>query len=98
MLGSLDLGLAMLFEQRLTFATEAAARCAAMNNTFCSTAEATQEWAAEQAGGLPGITFGNFTVNLSASCGASVDANYSYLGVVLPTINLAATACYPSSH
>lgn len=92
--GGLDSGFAMLTAQRLNFATEAAARCGAVENSSCPTPDATSAWAAQQAG-LPNITSGNFIVTFNAGCGGvSVVATYRYTGLVLPAIDLRAAACY----
>lgn len=92
--GGIDLALAMLTEQRLNFATEAAARCGTVKDSPCSSPSATSAWAAEQAG-VPNISSGNFVVTFNAACGGvSVLATYSYSGFILPTIGLGAAACY----
>ncbi len=94
--GGLDLVLATLTEERLSFATEAAARCGAINNPLCLTASATSAWAAQQSVGVPNISASNFVVTFNAQCGGvSVVATYSYLGVMLPKVSLGAEACYP---
>jgi Flp pilus assembly protein TadG len=93
--GGLDLVLATLTEERLNFATEAAARCGAVSSPLCSTPEATAAWAAQQSVGVPNISATNFGVTFDATCGGiSVSASYRYSGMVLPTINLEAAACY----
>jgi Flp pilus assembly protein TadG len=93
--GGLDLLLATLTEERLNFATEAAARCGALNSPSCSTPGATAAWAAQQSVGVPNISAKNFEVIFDATCGGvSVSATYSYSGIVLPTVNLGAAACY----
>jgi Flp pilus assembly protein TadG len=95
--GGLDLALATLIEQRLTFVTEAAAHCAAVKNSSCLTPDATSVWAAQQAVGVMGITAGAFVVNFNATCGGiSVATTYRYSGFILPPVTLGASACYVS--
>jgi Flp pilus assembly pilin Flp len=89
------LALAMLTEQQLTFVTEAAARCAAIQASPCLSPEATSAWAAGQIVGVPAISAGNFVVTFDAGCGGvSVVVTYSYSGVILKALKLGAAACY----
>lgn len=93
--GGLDLALATLIEQRLTFVTEAAAHCAAVKDSPCSSPVATSTWAAQQAIGVIGITAEDFVVNFDATCGGvSVATTYNYSGFILPPVKLKAAACY----
>lgn len=93
--GGIDLVFAALTEERLSFATEAAARCGALNGSQCETAEATSTWAAHQSVGVPNISAENFVVTFDAQCGGvSVVATYSYSGIVLPAVTLGSAACY----
>lgn len=96
-IGSLDLAFAMLAEEQLTFVTESAAVCAALKSPNCLSTKATEAWAAQRAATLPGVSAGNFTATFDAPCGGvEVVATYSYSGFALPSIPLAAEACYPS--
>lgn len=95
-IGGLDLALAMLTEQQLTFVTESAARCAAEKNPNCLSVAATEAWAAQRAVILPGVSAGNFAATFDAPCGGiEVVATYFYSGFALPGIPLTAEACYP---
>jgi Flp pilus assembly protein TadG len=95
-IGGLDLGIAMVSDMRLEFATEAAARCFAngfppINNPTCPTAAATAIYAAARMG----ISPSNFSVARTASDGC-VTASYTYTPMFLPyAIPLGANACYP---
>ena len=96
-IGGLDLAFAMLAEQQLTFITESAAVCAAQKSPNCLSTDATEVWAAQQATALPGVSAQNFSATFDAACGGvEVVATYSYSGFALPSIPLAAEACYPS--
>lgn len=102
MVGSLDVGLVMLNRMQLEFATEAAARCYAINqgpppnNPICATAAAAAAYAA---GLLPTIkvSSSDFSV-LTIGTDGCVTGNFNYVPFFLPsTIPLGTRACYPIS-
>jgi hypothetical protein len=95
-IGGLHLALAVLVEQQLIFITQSAAVCAAQKSPNCLSEQATDAWAAQRAVALPGMSAGNFTATFGAPCGGvEVVVTYSYSSFGLPSIPLAAEACYP---
>jgi Flp pilus assembly protein TadG len=102
--GAVYSGWMLYSETMLFFATETAARCAAVNVAVCGGANQvpnTQAYAVTQAAQL-GLTMvaANFTVTQPANgCGWRVQATYPFK-LVLPfqtnlAVNLTASACYP---
>lgn len=92
-ISGIDLGIAQLYQSKLSFASESAARCRAIASVACSDDPATATYAAAAAP-LPGITIANFTVG-RAPCGTSVSAAYVYKPMILMAIPIAVSACYP---
>jgi hypothetical protein len=100
-LGIMDAGRLLWTYTTLYRATEAAARCAAINTIDCGTATQIKNRAVVEAWGL-NVDAAAFTVSTQA-CGVQVHANYDFtfvipgLGDVAPlgTVTLNATACYP---
>lgn len=100
-LGIMDTGRLLWTYTTLYRATEAAARCAAVNTTDCGTTAQITNRAVAEAWGL-NVDAAAFTVSTQA-CGVQVRASYNFtfvipgLGDVAPlgTITLNATACYP---
>lgn len=86
----------LLFEtSSLRYAVEAAARCAAVNTTTCSSTSTTQTYAAGKYYGpvYPAPTF----VASAAACGQTVTGTVTYVlntGVTSISIPLSATACF----
>jgi hypothetical protein len=93
LLGTFDVGLAMLTETRINFAVEAAARCGAISAAACPSPPETAAYGASIAG-LRGFDASRFEVT-PAECGIHVTASYPYSGIVLPALTLSAGACYP---
>jgi hypothetical protein len=93
LLGTFDIGLAMLTETRINFAVEAAARCGAISAAICPSPPQTAAYGASIAG-LRGLDASGFSVT-TAACGINVAASYPYSGIVLPALTLSAGACYP---
>jgi TadE-like protein len=91
--GAFDLGIAMLTENRITFAVEAAARCEAIGATVCASASETASYGATIAR-VRGLDASQFVV-ATEPCGISVTATYPYVGMILPAMTLRAGACYP---
>jgi len=94
LLGTFDIGLAMLTANRINFAVEAAAKCGAVGSAMCASPAETAAYGASIAG-LPGLDASRFLV-MPAACGMNVTATYPYAGVVVPVITLSAGACYPT--
>lgn len=86
----------LLFEtSSLRYAVEAAARCAAVNTTTCSSTSTTQTFAAGKYYGpsYPAPTF----VASATACGQTVTGTVTYVlntGVTSISIPLSATACF----
>lgn len=99
-IGIIDTGRVLWTYTTLYRATEAAARCAAINTTDCGAVAQIQSYAAAQAWGLT-IDAGAFTVT-TAACGIHVTGAYDFTFAIpaftsdLGTITLTATACYPA--
>ena len=86
----------MVYEtSSMRFASEAAARCAAVNTTTCSSAATTQSYAASHYyGPSPTPTF----TATSATCGQNVSASATFslfTGLASVSVPLSASACYP---
>ena len=106
-LGVMDAGRLFWAFITLNRATEAAARCGAVNTTLCPAASI-PTYAVQQAWGLNGVTAAAFTVT-NPACGVQVHATYTFKFVIPwfpwygPTtpfgsansMTLNATACYP---
>ena|SRR5579863_1681151 len=108
-LGIMDAGRLLWTNITLTRATEAAARCYAVNSSTCS-AGAVPAYAASQAWGINDIAASNFQASTPA-CGMQVQATYTFQFLVpwfpqfsaaapfgAATMTLNATACYPPQH
>jgi len=93
LLGTFDIGLAMLTKTRINFAVEAAARCGAISASMCPSPPQTAAYGASIAG-LRGLDASGFSVT-TAACGINVRASYPYSGIVLPALILSAGACSP---
>lgn len=95
LLGIMDTGRLLWTYTTLYRASEAAARCAAIKATRCTTFRATQGYAVTAAWAL-NIDASAFTVS-NPACGMQVSATYNF-GFVFPwrTITLTAIACYPA--
>jgi Flp pilus assembly protein TadG len=105
LLGIMDTGRLLWTFATLHRASDAAARCAAIQAAGCTTSSGTQSYAAAQAWGLT-VLASAFTVTTPA-CGTQVAASYTFTFVipwfyVVPpfgnpnSIPLTATSCYPS--
>ena len=96
LLGIMDTGRLLWTYSTLYRATEAAARCAAVNKTACVTASQIQNDAVAEAWELT-IAPSAFTVS-SPSCGVQVRGTFDFAFTVVPglsPVTLKATACYP---
>lgn len=100
-LGIIDTGRLIWTYTTLARATQAAARCAAINTVTCGTTTTIKNYAATQAWGLT-ITASAFTVT-AATCGWQVQASYPFTSVIpgfdavapIGLITLTAKACFP---
>jgi Flp pilus assembly pilin Flp len=101
-LGTIDTGRLIWNYTTLYRATEAAARCGAVNTIRCATAPQIKAYAVTEAWGLT-IDASAFTV-AAQSCGLQVQASYAFNSIIpgfdlvapIGLITLQATACYPS--
>ncbi len=97
--GLLQCGLWIWTQFALQHAAEMAARCASINSTLCGTTGAVQNYAAQQALGM-NVQASIFSVT-QASCGNQVAAHYIFPSFApslgLPSVTLAAQACFPTS-
>lgn len=101
-LGIIDTGRLIWTYTTLYRATEAAARCGAINTTTCATAAQIKAYAVTEAWGLT-IDASAFTV-AAQSCGLQVQASYDFNSIIpgfdlvapVGLVTLQAKACYPS--
>ena len=96
-MGIVELGLLVFMQLSLQQGVEAAARCASINKTTCSSTAQIQSYASSQSFGVTPPTSA-FTVTTPA-CGNMVQASYtpSFLpSFPIPTRTLTAQACFPS--
>jgi Flp pilus assembly protein TadG len=99
-IGIIDTGRVLWTYTTLSRATEAAARCAAINTVDCGTAGQVQSYAVAQAFGLK-IDATAFSV-ATAACGIQVNGSFDFTFAIpaftkdLGTITLKAAACYPA--
>jgi Flp pilus assembly protein TadG len=95
-LGIMEVGRVLWLQSALDYSVVEAARCLSNSPTTCTSASATQSFAASEAGA--GFTASVFTVT-SASCGNKVTASYA-MTLNIPYVNWATTltsqACYPT--
>jgi Flp pilus assembly protein TadG len=110
-LGIIDFGRFLWTDTTLTRATEAAARCGALNATTSTICPNIAAYAVAQAWGISGITASAFTGTPAATCGGQAGASYQvsasynfqfivpwfpqYGGSSLGTVTLTPSACYP---
>lgn len=99
MLGVVDMGRLLWTYTTLARATEAAARCAAVNATTCGSASNIQTYAAAQAFGLS-VTSSAFAVSYP-NCGVQVNASYTFqflmpwlFGAPTSSVALSTQACF----
>lgn len=97
-LGIMDVGRLVWVQGTLEYATAAAARCAAVNATDCTTTAQVQAYGVARAFGMT-LATSDFTVTTEA-CGRRVAASRPFTFVtpwVTPQdLTLAASACYPA--
>jgi Flp pilus assembly protein TadG len=95
-LGIIDLGRFFWTYTTLTRATEAAARCGAVNNTaLCSNIS---NYAQSEAWGLANVSPSTFTA-ANAACGVQVSASYTFAFLIpwmgTASITLTPASCFP---
>ncbi|MDR3512592.1 MAG: TadE/TadG family type IV pilus assembly protein [Caulobacteraceae bacterium] len=98
LLGVMDIGRLLWTQATLDYATDAAARCAAVDTTQCATTSQVQTYAASRAFGMT-LASSAFSVT-SATCGWRVSASTPF-SFVTPwiyggSLTLVANACYPT--
>ncbi|MGO9545953.1 MAG: TadE family protein [Rhodomicrobium sp.] len=98
LLGVMDFGRLMWVYTTLYRATEAAARCAAVNTAVCGTSAQIQSDAAAEAWGMT-LAPSTFSVS-NPSCGVQVSASYSFTFFTpgFNAIALTPSACFTSLH
>ena len=96
-LGLMEFGRAIWAQGALDYAVQAAARCAAIQASSCTTTALTQSYAVSQSPGLA-VSGSNFAV-LTQACGQQVTATLPYQFAVpwlFPyDLALTASACFP---
>jgi len=97
LIGSVQLGLLLWTQFGLQNGSEAAARCASIDTTNCSTSTQTASYAANHAFGLS-VPPSAFSVS-TPGCGNQVSASYPYTFYTLVagtlTVTLTAQSCFP---
>lgn len=95
--GIVEVSRVMWVQHSLQEATDAAARCAAIDSITCANSNAIAAFAASRAAGID-VDAANFA-HTTASCGERVTVSYHYMsvatGFVPIDINLGASACHP---
>ena len=95
--GGINLSMLGFSAANLRYATEEAARCAAVKVTVCSDADKTQAHAAANFNAITSAQ-ATFAVAMAETCGKRVDGSLEFemeTGVGSFTIPLSATACFP---
>lgn len=95
MLGVMDTGRLLWSYTTLYRATEAAARCAAINTTACGSTGQIQAQASAAAWGMT-IAPGAFSV-ANPACGVQVNGSYDFIYTMpgFSTLTLTASSCHP---
>lgn len=98
LLGIFEFGRALWTQASLQYATQRAARCAAVNTSTCDNASDTASYAAAQVLGIT-VPASDFTVS-TPSCGHKIAASLPFRFVVSRlftySITLTAQSCYPT--
>ena len=93
-----ECGIAGWTQFGLQYGVQAAARCASLQNSSCSSPSQIAQYAADNALGVT-VQPSTFTVT-AAACGNQIQASYAYNFFTLffgtPTITMTAQACYLS--
>ena len=96
--GTIEAGRALWLQNALHYAVQAAARCASINTTTCSSLGTIQSYAASVSGAQFDASV--FSWSGTAGCGNQVSASYPmslYIPYVGATVTLTAQACFPKS-
>jgi Flp pilus assembly protein TadG len=99
MFGIVEFGRVLWTQNALHYATQQAARCAAVNSTLCGTQDLMRTFAAGVAGaGVPGSAF--WLTSPDPTCGKQVTASYTvnlYVPLLSMNPTLTASACFPKA-
>ncbi|WP_373488836.1 TadE/TadG family type IV pilus assembly protein [Blastomonas sp.] len=95
--GGINLSMLGFSAANLRYATEEAARCAAVRTTVCSNADETRAYASANFNAITSAQ-ATFVAAMAESCGKQVDGSLDFVvqtGVGSVMIPLTATACFP---
>jgi Flp pilus assembly protein TadG len=92
-LGTMEVGRTLWYQNALNYSVEEAARCASIDVNNCNTSDQIKTYAAARSGaGFAKTTFSATT----AACGNLISASYPIsIGVADLSITLKAQSCYP---
>lgn len=92
-LGTMEVGRTLWYQNALNYSVEEAARCASIDVNNCNTSDQIKTYAAARSGaGFAKATFSATT----AACGNLISASYPIsIGVADLSITLKAQSCYP---
>jgi len=92
-LGTMEVGRTLWYQNALNYSVEEAARCASIDVNNCNTSDQIKTYAAARSGaGFAKATFSTST----AACGNLISASYPIsIGVADLSITLKAQSCYP---
>jgi len=92
-LGTMEVGRTLWYQNALNYSVEEAARCASIDVNNCNTSDQIKTYAAARSGaGFAKATFSAST----AACGNLISASYPIsIGVADLSITLKAQSCYP---
>jgi len=92
-LGTMEVGRTLWYQNALNYSVEEAARCATVDTNNCNTSDQIKSYAAARSGA--GFTAATFSASTSG-CGNLIKASYPMsIGVANMTITLKAQSCYP---
>jgi len=92
-LGTMEVGRMLWYQNALNYSVEEAARCASIDVNNCNTSDQIKSYAAARSGA--GFTAATFSASTSG-CGNLISASYPIsIGVANMTITLKAQSCYP---
>ena len=92
-LGTMEVGRTLWYQNALNYSVEEAARCATVDVNNCNTSDQIKSYAAARSGA--GFTAATFSTSTSG-CGNLIAASYPMsIGVANMTITLKAQSCYP---
>lgn len=95
LLGTMEIGRLLWYQNALTYSVEEAARCASVDVNNCNTTDQVKGYAA----GISGAGFASSVFSLSSlACGTQVTATYPIslsIPLVPISVTLTAQSCYP---